>query len=293
LNSWEAAFDKISRRSFLDVLGALDVQPPFSFSFLDAESDLPDFLEVQLDAQGVPCQQPVEFPARDVALARDVLICASKFAHVLQASRANAARGAVTWAVVESYHATFLAVRTLCALLGIIPYSIGPRTVLVDFRPEAGTPQDAIKFRKTFGKFDSPIRILAPTPKHLEQKHFWKLAERLFKHAQASSEDDSVELDLLEAAARSSPGAFRNEVLYNPVSWHWRNDVSLLSCTRLVGSRVIVEKLAEVPDEMSLLDTTHTLLLKYLTKLTNEIGLALEALPPDYTISCPPHILVA
>lgn len=291
MNNWEASFDKISRRGYSDVLESLDVQPPFSFSFLNAESDLPDFLESLIRERGIPCQDALEFPGRDVALARDSLICAAKFFHVLQACRAHASRGAVTWAVVDSYHAVFMGVRALCALLGVIPYSIGERTVIVDFRPELGSPQDSIKFRKSFGRFESPIRILAPNTKHLEQKHFWKLSERMLKHAISASDDDLTELKYLEAWSTSSPGAFRNQILYDPMAWRWRDDVSLLSCTCAKVDAVLA-KLVDVAEPMKALDLVHTELLKRLGSLAGRIGLPLEALPPAHLASPSPHVLV-
>lgn len=293
MNSWEAAGNKVSRRSFAELADGLDVIPPFSFSFQDAISEVPDFLSDAIRERGAPCQSAVEFPGRDVALARDVFTCASKFLHVLQCCRAHALRGAVTWAVVDSYHAAFLGMRTLCGLLGVVPYAVDDRTIIVDFRPELGSPQDIHRFRSDFGRLTSPIRILAPTPKQMEQRHFWMLAGRLLRLARAASDADADTLDALEAAAKSSPGAFRNEVLYSPLAWRWRDDTAFLACSALAGSPYVLSKLNEADKEMGLLNEVYNLAQKYIRQWCGRVGLSIEALPPGTSLVGSPHILVA
>lgn len=290
MNSWEAAFSKVSRRSLFEVIDELDVEPPFDFSFIDANSDLPGLIEDELSTQSPPFERVIELPGRDVALANDALVCLTKFLHVLQSGRANARRGAITWSIVDAYHASLLGARALCAFMGMIPYSVRGRTALVDYRPEIGTPQDRKKFRKQYGRPDSPIAVLVPKPAQLKQADLWKLLKRNLQFAKL--EEARKEFDEITAVIDASGGSLRNAVLYDALAWTRKEDSSTLREPFLCVADINTI-LAEHPGATALFDSIFALVQDCALRFRSKVTLVPDALPASITLAAEPHVLAA
>jgi hypothetical protein len=290
LNSWEAAFSKISRRGLFDVIDELDLEPPFEFSFTDATSDIPALIDDELTAQSPPLGRIIDLPGRDVALATDSLVCLTKFLHVVQSSRANARRGAITWSIVDAYHASLLGARALCAFMGIIPYTVRGRTALIDYRPEFGTPQDRIKFRKQHGRPESPVALLVPKTAHLEQADLWKLVRRSLQFAKLN--ETRKEFDEVLAALDASAGSLRNAVLYDALTWTRKEDSSTLREPYL-SIADINAALAQLPAPTALFDSIFLLVQDCAMRFKSRVTLRDDTLPRSIVLAPEPHVLAA
>lgn len=276
MNKWEAAFSKISRRHLFEVIDELDIAPPFAFSFRNSNSYIPELIESELDDSRPPFQKIIELPGRDVALATDALVCVVKFLHVLQSARSNALRGAITWSIVDSYHASLLGARAICALMGVVPYTVRKRTVLIDFRPEFGSPQDRTRFRKTHGHPNNPIAIFVPQPAHLEQKHIWALMHRQMAFARMTRQ--RPEFDTIMSAIDGSPAEFRNLVMYDSLGWLRKQDCSTLRQTIMTATQIdnaIAPNIAAI--QMG--DAIYSLIQDSVFRLRGKIGLTANSLP--------------
>ncbi|MBB6010813.1 hypothetical protein HNR59_000158 [Aquamicrobium lusatiense] len=153
-------------------------------------------------------------------LVRDTLMAASRFYHVIDCARAQVRRGAMTWAMVDSYHASLLGAKAMFALYGLFAYGVHDRTVLVDFRPEFGSIDDTKKFKKANKGVEYPIRVLIPKAKYLEQQDIWALVTRL---CNITKTDELI--GRINESATSPLSAFRNATLYDSVAWHWPTDL--------------------------------------------------------------------
>lgn len=252
---------------------------------------MPDLISQQVEERQPPHEIVIDLPDRDVALVTDALTCITKFLHVVQSCRANARRGALTWSVVDAYHAALLGGRAIAATMGVVPYLLGGRSYLVDFRPEFGTPQDRIKFRKTFGRQDSPILILSPRVPHFEQNDQWHLVSRLLRFALHDIEDAS-RLELLIEAAVNFPGEIRNAVVYDSLKWIWRADSSSLSQETLDPSK-IAETLSENPAGTQFLDRIFSQVQEQFRVLASKVGLSSNSVPRSIDLAPSPHLLAA
>lgn len=291
MNRWEAALTRVSRRSISEAVETLAVEPPFAFNFAEAVSEMPGLIAEQVEDKQPPHEIIIDLPDRDVTLATDMLVCITKFLHVVQCCRANARRGALTWGIVDAYHAAILGARAVGATMGVIPYVVSGRSFLVDFRPEVGTPQDRIKFRKTYGRHESPILVLSPRPAHFEQNDQWKLLIRLLRFA-AQNYADPARLQVLIDAADRFPGEVRNLVVYDSLKWIWRGDSSSLSQETL-SSAAIAELLAENPCGTDLLDGLYSLLQDQFNTLTAKLDLSATAVPRAIELRPAPRLLAA
>jgi hypothetical protein len=293
LRSWEAAFDKISRREFVEVIESLDVSPPFDFDFKCHLSEVPEFISDVLDSEEIPLQKAFALPGRDVLYVGDTLACISKFLHVVESCRIHANRGALTWALVDAYHASILGARAICAQLGIMQYSVNGRTILVDFRPEFGSPQDSRKFRKNFGNLESPARFLVPQPKHLEQKHVWKLVGRMMRLCTTGTSDITTPCQKIEELSKSSPGAERNAVMYDSIGWRWRDDHTGTDRPPGLSDADINSRLFEVQANMELLDNIYLIVIDHLEAMSAKISLSLDSFPVGKLRSAESYILTS
>ena len=224
MSKWEGAFGQVRRRTAEEVRMSLNVETPFLFDVQAQVSDVPDYIDSQWDSIGSSENSVISLPGRDMNLARDTLMAASKFYHVIDCARSQVRRGAMTWAMVDAYHASLVGTRAMFALYGLFAYGVRGRTVLVDFRPELGSVDDARNFRKANKGTADPIRVLIPKPKYLEQQDSWALVTRLCNLTQFPPEDDALIGRIKEAAAAPLSG-FRNVMLYDSVAWEWLTDL--------------------------------------------------------------------
>ena len=223
VSKWDGVFQQIRRRSAADVRTDLDVAVPFLFDVQGQESDLPGYLDAQWDTLSGHENLIINLPGRDMNLVRDTLMAASRFYHVIDCARAQVRRGAMTWAMVDSYHASLLGAKAMFALYGVFAYGMRDRTVLVDFRPELGSVDDAKKFKKANKEVENPIRVLIPKAKYLEQKDAWALMTRLCNITQTTLENAEL-IRRIKESAESPLSAFRNATLYDSVAWQWPSD---------------------------------------------------------------------
>lgn len=225
VSKWDSSFQHIRRRSAADVRAGLNVAVPFSFDVRNEESDVPAYLDAQWSTLSASENSIISLPGRDMNLVRDALMAASRFYHVIECARAQVRRGAMTWAMVDCYHASLLGAKAMCALYGLFAYGVRDRTVLVDLRPDLGSVDDANKFRKATRGIDQPIRVLIPKVKHLEQQDAWALVTRLCNITPSVGDNADLIIQIKESA--SSPlSAFRNATLYDSVAWQWPSDLA-------------------------------------------------------------------
>jgi hypothetical protein len=225
VSKWDGSFQQIRRRSAADVRTNLNVAVPFLFDIQGQESDLPGYLDSQWETLTRSENSVISLPGRDMNLVRDTLMAASRFYHVIDCARAQVRRGAMTWAMVDSYHASLLGAKAMFALYGLFAYGVRDRTVLVDFRPELGSVDHAKKFKKANKTVEHPIRVLTPKPKHLEQQDAWALVTRLCNITLTTPEDVEL-IDRIKESAGSPLSAFRNATLYDSVAWQWPSDLA-------------------------------------------------------------------
>lgn len=223
LKNWQSAFDRIRRRSPQGICQDLIVESPFAFDVAQDVSEVREFLGENWGGLGDETDYILTLPGRDVNLVRDIFIAAAKFYHIVECVRSHIARGAMTWAIVESYHASLVGARLASALYGILSYGVNGRTVVVDFRPEFGSPDEMKSFTRRFGTVDTPIRILRPITKQLQQSDVWSLIVRLCNITSCPPESEE-DVRALRIAAGEKVSAFRNEILYDSVAWCWSDD---------------------------------------------------------------------
>lgn len=224
VSKWDGSFQQIRRRSAADVRSDLDVTAPFLFDVQGQESDLPGYLDAQWSNLGASENSIISLPGRDMNLVRDTLMAATRFYHVIDCARTQVRRGAMTWAMVDSYHASLLGAKAMFALYGVFAYGVRNRTVLVDFRPELGSVDDEKKFRKANKGVENPIRVLIPKVKYLEQQDAWALLTRLCNITQTKPEDVDL-INRIKDGASLPLSAFRNATLYDSVAWQWPSDL--------------------------------------------------------------------
>ncbi|TIR20896.1 MAG: hypothetical protein E5X33_15425 [Mesorhizobium sp.] len=225
MKSWQAAADKIRRRNINEVIESIEVETPFGFDPAFDASDVPDFLEASWEVIGGGHEAVITLPGRDMNFARDLLISIKKFCHVLECATHARNRGALTWALVDAYHAALLGSRVVAALYGALSYTVNGRTVLVDFRPNLGSVDEVKRFQRDFKGVAEPVLILRPQKALLEQKDSWALISRLSSIGRIGQTGVELEFcSLLEDLAKSSLGAIRNLILYDSVYWTWRYD---------------------------------------------------------------------
>ncbi len=226
MRDWASAADHVRRRAFDGLVDSLEVEVPFAFDPVASISEMPDYLNDNWELiRGSP-NQIIDLPGRDANLVRDCLISVCKFFHVLGCSRAQYSRGALTWTIVDAYHASLLGARAICALFGVLSYTVRGRTLLVDFRPEFGAVDHARKFKREYRNTSSPVRVLQPTSPLLEQKDAWGLLKRICNVCDRLDTDRHA-LSRLSEIADKPLSQLRNRVLYDSVFWQWRADFSL------------------------------------------------------------------
>ena len=231
MTKWDGAFRTIRRRSTEEIAEGLAVAPPFDFRADEDRSDIPDFIDASWHENGTEIDSVVSLPGRDVNYARDTLICAKKYLHVLESVKSQVNRGCMTWAMVDAYHAALLGTRLFGAVYGVLSYSARGRTVLIDYRPDLGSPDDVKAFKKIAKGIDFPIRVLKPQPKHLEQSDAWSLVTRLCAIARPQAADLPRLLSIKNLSEKKL-SAFRNGILYDSVAWEWLDDFNTVGVPR-------------------------------------------------------------
>ncbi|MCZ7927294.1 hypothetical protein [Agrobacterium pusense] len=222
---------------------SVGVETPFSFDPITSKSEVPDFLDDSWESIEGENARILNFPGRDANLVQDTLICATKFYHVLNSVRSHIARGAMTWAFVDAYHAALVSTRLLGALYGVFSYTVRGRTILVDYRPEFGSVDDEKKFLKANRDVKEPTRIMKPVAQ-LSQKDSWALCVRL---ANITPEVDGVDwaaVQRMKALAADKVSSFRNGILYDAVAWGKLDDFGA-GGTAAEFRKAIVEASAE------------------------------------------------
>lgn len=226
MKDWSTASERIRRRTVLEIADSLAVESPFRFSAVNAQSDTPGYLDANWDILDDTQDYILSYPGRDANYVNDSLICVAKFWHVIERARANFDHGALTWTVVDAYHACLLGARAISALSGILSYTLRGRTVLLDFRPEFGSPDDRKAFRRAHGAVDEPVRVLRPQNRQLEQKDVWAVLKRVCALSTAADPNKAFYVRISDFAGQplSQP---RNYVFYDSVAWLWRTDFRL------------------------------------------------------------------
>lgn len=226
MKDWNSAADQVRRRAFDDLIDSLEVDTPFLFDPVSSVSELPDYLDDNWSDLSLFQNHVIDLPGRDANLVRDTLIALCKFFHVLGCSRYQLQRGAMTWSIVDAYHASFLGGRAFCALCGVLSYTVRGRTVLIDFRPEFGAVDHVKRFRREFKRLDTPVRILQPTAKFLEQKDAWSLLQRVCNVIDKPNIEQVLFSRFLDIPGKPVSRT-RNKILYDSVFWQWRTDFSV------------------------------------------------------------------
>ena len=221
MKSWDAAFKKIRKRS-VNVWQELSVQTPFLYDPSDPGSYFSSFLE-----ENPPEEAELVFDRvdRDMLWAAEIVVTTQKFLHVLRLTVGRAREGRITWASTDAHHALLLGTRCFLASLGVGICQGRGRAHLVDFRPEKGSPQDVIAFKKQNRVVLYPLKVLTPTPKNIDQKPIFELFNRMVELVDhpVSSED------LVDAIVQLNLGAHkseRNRLLYQSSHWHWLDDMN-------------------------------------------------------------------
>lgn len=227
MKDWVSVADRILQRHAADVIASLPGSEPFSFSAEQYQSELRDILEESYEELLLPGNHVIDLPGRDVLLIGEALFSLSKYTHVLQCARTTAKSGAVTWASVDAHHAAILGARSLFGLLGVIISKANDRYVVLDFRPEFGRPDHVKAFKKQYRGIADPVRILIPEKgKLFEQGDTWALLNRLLRIVTFSTADDQKTASDLIDLKLGSHKPKRNEILYNPAFWLWRQDIN-------------------------------------------------------------------
>lgn len=226
MKSWDAAVNQVRRRAAIEVVRSIRLEPPFEFDPTANPSDISDFLETEWERILSSHDTVLELPGRDLNFARDVLIAATKFFHVLDCARQARERGALTWTLVDAYHAALLGSRAIAALYGVLSYSVKGRTLLVDFRPEFGRVDEVKKFKREHRGISDPIRILRPDKGLFEQRDAWSLLGRLC-NVTPDFEGELKRIAGLSEISEQPLSALRNQILYDSVYWKWREDFEL------------------------------------------------------------------
>lgn len=224
MRDWRAASEKIRRRTVLEIAESLAIESPFHFSAVSTQSDTSAYLDSNWDILAGAPDYVLSFPGRDASYVNDSLICVAKFWHVVERARTNFDLGALTWTVVDAYHACLLGARAISALSGVLSYSLRGRTVLVDFRPEFGSPDDRKAFKKAHGAVDDPVRVLRPLNRQLlEQKDTWAVLTRICALSTATDPNKDC-YSRISSFAEQPLSQPRNMVFYDSVAWLWRTD---------------------------------------------------------------------
>jgi hypothetical protein len=174
--------------------------------------------------------------------------------------------------------------------MGIIPYTVRGRTALIDYRPEFGTPQDRIKFRKQHGRPESPVALLVPKTAHLEQADLWKLVRRSLQFAKLN--ETRKEFDEVLAALDASAGSLRNAVLYDALTWTRKEDSSTLREPYL-SIADINAALAQLPAPTALFDSIFLLVQDCAMRFKSRVTLRDDTLPRSIVLAPEPHVLAA
>ena len=223
MKNWASAFDCLRQRSIAEVSSSAGVSTPFAFDASQDESDVTQFIDSIWADLGNDADIIMSLPGRDMNLVRDTLICATKFFHIIESVQNHINRGAMTWAIVETYHAALLGTRLIAALYGVLSYGVKGRTVLLDYRPEFGREQDRKKFKRENKGLEEPIRIFRPQSHQLSQSEAWDLVKRLC-NITSSPPEDKASIDDLKSIALAKNSSYRNMILYDSVAWGWLDD---------------------------------------------------------------------
>jgi hypothetical protein len=287
MKDWQAASDKIRRRNATAIIESISVDTPFNFSLGVDTSDVPDFLESEwLRFESSP-NTVFSLVGRDVNLARDLLISITKYFHVVENARKLRARGALTWMIVDAYHAALLGARVLTAFHGVLSYSVRNRTVLMDYRPNFGSPDEKKRFLKEYKGMEDPVRLLCPTKQKLDQRETWSLLQRLCRISDNDKNAPEGKLNSsLQDVAGKPLSTIRNKILYDSVYWTWFLDFSETP----IDPKIIKDRL-DSNDEPNILvegmGHIHKAVNLYSSKLFNQIGIDQSmfpdlGLPPIY-----------
>lgn len=224
MKDWKVAGDHLKRRNVTSIIESLEVETPFNFSRGDVESDVPQFIESAWHELGDAAEKVFSLVGRDINFVRDILISLLKYLHVLHTARQLRFNGALTWSLVDAYHATLLGIRAIAAFHGAVSYNVKGRTVMLDFRPASGAPDDVKKFERDHRSVENPVRFIRPVKDKLEQRDAWYLLLRLCRINNCQNESERSLIDQLEELAPKPISSLRNLILYDSVYWTWFSD---------------------------------------------------------------------
>lgn len=273
MKDWKSASNSIRQRSSKQIAESLTVEAPFTFNPVMTPSDTPAFLEANWESLGGAHHHIISMPGRDINLATDILITICKFWHVVESARVNHSRGALTWTVVDAYHACLLGARAVCALHGVLSYSLRGRSILIDFRPEFGRVDEMRTFNRNYRSIDDPIGILMPSSRQLEQKDSWGLLKRICDMV-PSSDPYKAELSVIAGFAKLPLSQTRNTILYDSVAWVWRQDFRLAS-DNIIYENAIRKCDSVIDNTIEALDILFCISQRMALDLTSSIGLNL------------------
>lgn len=221
MQSWDAAFKKLKKRS-PDVWKELSVATPFEFDPSEPDSFFASYLQENPPEDAEIVLDRVD---RDQLWAAEIVFSAQKFLHVFRLTKERAQSGNITWASTDAHHALILGARCFLATLGVGICQGKSRVHLIDFRPESGAPQDQAKFKKKYKHLESPLGILTPNPKNMEQKQIFELFNRLVRLITERGARETI-LSSLEELKLGAHKSERNKLLYHGNHWHWLDDLN-------------------------------------------------------------------
>jgi hypothetical protein len=294
VTKWDGAFRNIRRRSVDDVLSSLEVSHPFNFDIVNDESDVPPYLEDNWEYISGDPSGLLPLPGRDLNFVRDILISSAKFFHVVGCARAQMTRGATTWAIVDAYHASLIGARLIAALFGVLSYGAKRRTVLVDYRPELGAPDDRRAFRREAKGLLQPVRVLCPQPKFLQQTDVWALVARVCAISKLDTEDpvDSRLLAELGRLVGEPISAFRNTMIYDSVAWAWTDDLTPTPAGPALQQARLIDTEGAHALTLDVLSIIFEFCKRHISRMGSSIGFDPSPLSPMFSLGESPDTLL-
>jgi hypothetical protein len=217
--SWEAVIKDIRARNPIDIYHTINFSDEFEVDPSAPKVQLADSIENTFMSEILLHGEKVfEFTERDGAFVEQCIISLNKFVNVLNSAKKLAANGFLTWALVDAYHAILLGGRSIAAFYGILPLTIGKKSILVDLRPELGLKEQQRLFNKQYRVGRGWVKAYSIKGAEFGQKETWTLTKRLA----ATTPDDvrcKVQLESLNEIVKRQFDNVRNQLLYDASYW--------------------------------------------------------------------------
>lgn len=258
----------------------LTVEAPFTFDQSGYQSETSAFLRANPDLAQGNGKEVFGLPGRDVLYVSDTLFSCKRFLHVLECARANFARGALTWSLVDAHHVTLLGFKAVAAFYGILLHQVLGRTILLDVFPGSGRSDDRAKFEKAYSTVEDPVAILVPRATVMDQKPLRDLLEHLGRISVKKSQIEKDFFRSLDRFVKSSRKTPRNDVIYSSVYWPWPRDLTLLEEDVDVKEALCVDEEAGFPKLLDLMDNMEALNREFLQEFSDRVGFDWPSLHP-------------